>query len=179
VTVQLGPAILVGAAIVALVGAYLLWRASDFGPRVLGLAALALFLPVTAYGAWNPVRSSQRAVYPAGWESPEAVVDKAPTVAYDLDRYDTLGLYAVQWFLPDSQVVLFEGGKESPPSDLVISSGAWGEEHPAGRPQLLWTDVGRDQALWAERRATRRALLDRGDLDRGQATGRPASQPPG
>lgn len=148
VTVQLGPAILVGAAIVALIGSYLLLRASDFGPRVLGLAALALFLPVIAYGAWNPVRSSQRAVYPAGWQSPQEFVDDAKTVAYDLDHYDTIGLYAVQWFLPDSQVVLFEGGKEAPPSKLVIGDGAWGEEHRAGRPQLLWTDNGRDQALW-------------------------------
>lgn len=148
VTVQLGPAILVGAAVVALVGAYLLLRASDLGPRVLGLVALALFLPVIAYGAWNPVRSSQRAVYPAGWQSPQEFVDDAETVAYDLDHYDTIGLYAVQWFLPDSQVVLFEGGKEAPASDLVISNGAWGEEHPAGRPRLLWTDNGRDQALW-------------------------------
>lgn len=148
VTVQLGPAILVGAAVVALVGAYLLLRASDLGPRVLGPVALALFLPVIAYGAWNPVRSSQRAVYPAGWQSPREFVDDAETVAYDLDNYDTIGLYAVQWFLPDSQVVLFEGGKEAPPSDLVIGDGAWGEEHPAGRPRLLWTDNGRDQALW-------------------------------
>lgn len=152
VTVQLGPAILIGAAVVALVGAYLLLRASNLGPRVLGLAALALFLPVIVYGAWNPVRSSQRAVYPAGWQSPQKFVDDAETVAYDLDHYDTLGLYPVQWFLPDSQVVLFEGGKEAPPSDLVISDGAWGEEHPAGRPRLLWTDNGRDQALWRLRR---------------------------
>jgi hypothetical protein len=152
VTVQLGPAILIGAAIVALVGALLLLRASDLGPRVLGLAALALFLPVIAYGAWNPVRSSQRAVYPAGWQSPQEFVDDAETVAYDLDHYDTLGLYPVQWFLPDSQVVLFEGGKEAPPSDLVISNSAWGEEHPAGRPRLLWTDNGRDQALWRQQR---------------------------
>lgn len=150
VTVQLGPGILVGAAIVAGIGAYLLFRASDLGPRLLGLAALALFLPVVAYGAWNPVRSSQQAVYPAGWESPQAAVGKAPTVAYDLDHYDTLGLYAVQWFLPDSRVVLFEGNEKSPPANLVISAGAWGEEHPAGQPKLLWTDNGRDQALWRQ-----------------------------
>lgn len=149
VTVQLGPAILIGAAVVALVGAYLLLRASALGPRVLGPAAIALFLPVIAYGAWNPVRSSQRAVYPVGRQSPQEFVDDAETVAYDLDHYDTIGLYAVQWFLPDSQVVLFEGGKEAPPSNLVISDGAWGEEHPA---RLLWTDNGRDQALWREKR---------------------------
>jgi hypothetical protein len=148
VTVQLGPAILIGAAIVAVIGAYLLLRVSGLGPRVLGLAALALFLPVVAYGAWNPVRSSQQAVYPAGWESPRAAVGKAQTVAYDLDRYDTLGLYAVQWFLPDSRVVLFEGKEEGSPPGLIISAGAWGDEHPTGQPRLLWADNGRDQALW-------------------------------
>ncbi len=150
ITVQLGPAILLGAALVALGGAWLLTRASAIGPKVTGLAALALFLAVAAYGAWNPVRSSQRAVYPVGWESPQAAVDKAPTVAYDLDDYDTIGLYAVQWFLPDTRVVLFEGEKEPPPSNLVIGNGAWGEEHPAGQPKLLWTDNGRDQALWRQ-----------------------------
>jgi len=134
VTVQLGPAILIGAAVVALAGAWLLTRASVRGERVLGLAAIALFLPVLAYGAWNPVRSSERAVYPAGWESPEAVVENAgsPPVAYDLDHYDTIGLYAVQWFLPESQVVLFEGSKEAAPAPFVFS---------------------RDESLWHLRRS--------------------------
>ena len=134
VTVQLGPAILVGAALVALAGAWLLVQASRRDERVLGLAAIALFLPVLAYGAWNPVRSSERAVYPAGWESPEPVVENAgsPSVAYDLDHYDTIGLYAPQWFLPDSQVVLFESSKEAAPAPLVIS---------------------RDESLWRVRRA--------------------------
>ncbi len=150
ITVQLGPAILIGAAVVALGGAYLLLRASERGERVLGLAAVALFLPVLAYGAWNPVRSSQRAVYPAGWESPQAVVENAgsPPVAYDLDHYDTIGLYAVQWFLPESQVVLFEGNRESPPSRLLISDGSWDEEHRDAPARLLWSDAGRDQSLW-------------------------------
>jgi hypothetical protein len=150
VTVQLGPAILIGAAVVALAGAWLLLQASARNERVLGLAAVALFLPVLAYGAWNPVRSSQRAVYPAGWESPQAVVENAgsPPVAYDLDHYDTIGLYAVQWFLPDSQVVLFEGSRERPPSRLLISDGTWGEEHGGTGARSLWSDAGRDQSLW-------------------------------
>jgi len=148
VTVQLGPPILIGAAVVALAGAWLLVQASARNERVLGLAAVALFLPVLAYGAWNPVRSSQRAVYPAGWESPQAAVENAgsPPVAYDLDHYDTIGLYAVQWFLPDSRVVLFEAGRERPPSRLLISDGAWRQgRHPA---RQLWRDAGRDQVLW-------------------------------
>lgn len=151
VTVQLGPAILIGAALVALAGAGVLWWASTRGTRVLGAAALALFLPVVAYGAWNPVRSSERAVYPPGWESPQRVVEDAgaKTVAYDLGHYDTIGLYVTQWFLPHTRVVLFgEGGaRPAPPSRFVLSGGAWGRER---RPpaQLLWRDAGRDQALW-------------------------------
>jgi hypothetical protein len=150
VTVQLGAGVLIGAAVVALVGALLLRRASSSGSFALGLVAIGLFLAAVAYGAWNPVRSSQRAVYPAGWESPEAVVAEAggKTVAYDVDHYDTIGLYAVQWFLPDSQISLFEGEREAPGSRLVISDGEWPQEHPAVPAKLLWSDPGRDQSLW-------------------------------
>jgi hypothetical protein len=148
VTVQLGPPILIGATVVALAGGWLLVQASARSERVLGAAAIALFLPVLAYGAWNPVRSSQRAVYPTGWESPQAAVENAgsPPVAYDLDHYDTIGLYAVQWFLPDSRVLLFEGSRGRPPSRLVISGDAG---RPGRRPaRRLWRDAGRDQVLW-------------------------------
>jgi peptidoglycan/LPS O-acetylase OafA/YrhL len=151
VTVQLGAAVLIGAAAVAVGGALLLRRASSFGtPASLGLVAIGLFLAVVAYGAWNPVRSSQRAVYPAGWESPQAVVADSGgrTIAYDLDHYDTIGLYAVQWFLPDSEISLFEGKREAPASRLVISDGEWPQEHPAVPAKLLWSDPGRDQSLW-------------------------------
>jgi hypothetical protein len=149
VTVQLGPAILIGAALVALAGAGLLLWASVRGTRALGVAALGLFLAVVAYGAWNPVRSSQRAVYPPGWESPQAAAEDAGAkkVAYDLDHYDTIGLYVTQWFLPHTRVVLFGGERKDPPSRFVISDGAWGRERrPPAR--LLWSDRGRDQSLW-------------------------------
>lgn len=150
VTVQLGAGILIGAALVATAGAVILWRASSVGTSALGLVAVGLFLAVVAYGAWNPVRSSQRAVYPAGWESPQAVVEDAGggTVAYDLDHYDTIGLYAVQWYLPDNQVSLFEGGREAPGSKLVISDDEWPQEHPTVPAKLLWSDPDRDQSLW-------------------------------
>jgi len=155
VTVQLGPAILIGAALVALAGAGLLLWASGRGQRLLGLAALALFVPIVAYGVWNPVRSSQRAVYPAGWESPEPAVEEAGarTIAYDLDHYDTIGLYAVQWFLPDSRLLLFRGSREAPPARFVISDEGWAKQHPATGARLLWQDSGRDQALWRLARA--------------------------
>lgn len=150
VTVQLGAGILIGAALVALAGGFLLVQASQVGSRILGLVAVALFLPVVAYGAWNPVRSSQRAVYPAGWESPRDVVEAegAGTIAYDRDHYDTIGLYATQWYLPGSRLLLFEGARERPPARFVIGDGAWAEEHPRPPAELLWRDNGRDQALW-------------------------------
>jgi hypothetical protein len=150
VTVQLGAGILIGAALIAAAGAYLLLRASSLGRRALGSIALGLFFAVVAYGAWNPVRSSQRAVYPDGWESPQAVVEGAggKTVAYDLDNYDTIGLYAVQWFLPDSKVLLFEGRREAPPARLLIGARNWAQEHRVASAKLLWSDPGRDQGLW-------------------------------
>jgi hypothetical protein len=155
VTVQLGAGVLIGAALVAGAGTYLLLRASSHGTRALGAVAIGLFLAVVAYGAWNPVRSSQRAVYPAGWESPQAAVEAAGggPVAYDLDHYDTIGLYAVQWFLPDNQVSLFEGSREAPGSKLVLSDRDWAQEHPAVPAKLLWSDPGRDQSLWRLSRA--------------------------
>jgi hypothetical protein len=151
VTVQLGPAILIGAAVVAVGGAWLLLRASAIGYRASGAVAVGLFLAVVAYGAWNPVRSSERAVYPPGWSSPESALKDAvgaSTIAYDLDHYDTIGLYATQWFLPDSHLLLFHGNSRRPPSRYVISSGSWSKEHPSVPARRIWTDEGRDQALW-------------------------------
>ncbi|HET7510297.1 MAG TPA: hypothetical protein VFJ65_08635, partial [Solirubrobacterales bacterium] len=150
VTVQLGPAILIGAALVAAAGAWVLLQAAALGTQALGAVAVGLFLAVVAYGAWNPVRSSQRAVYPASWESPQAIVkdDGAKTIAYDLDHYDTIGLYAVQWFLPNTRLLLFESEKQAPPSRYLISDGAWGREHPAASAKRLWSDDGRDESLW-------------------------------
>jgi hypothetical protein len=152
VTVQLGAGVLIGAALVAAAGACLLLRAAALRTRAFGAIAIGLFLAVVAYGAWNPVHSSERSVYPAGWESPQAVVADAggKTVAYDLDHYDTIGLYAVQWFLPDSKILLFEGKRETPPARLVISGADWAKEHPSPRSKLIWRDPdsGRDQTLW-------------------------------
>lgn len=148
VTVQLGPAILIGAALVALAGAGLLLWASRRGQMTAALAALALFVPVVAYGVWNPVRSSQRAVYPAGWESPEPAVEAAGAraIAYDLDHYDTIGLYTIQWFLPKTKLTLFHGNRQPPRSRFVLSGEGWSHRHPRARP--IWSFAGRDQVLW-------------------------------
>jgi hypothetical protein len=157
ITVQLGPAILIGAALVALGGGWLLTRATDFGPKVTGSLAVALFLAVAAYGAWNPVRSSQRAVYPPGWTSPQPVAEDAgaKTIAYDLDSYDTIGLYSLQWFLPNTKMTLFHGNREAPSSSLVLSSESWPRQRGLKATEL-WREVGRDQVLWRISRAEAR-----------------------
>lgn len=157
ITVQLGPAILIGAALVALGGAWLLTRSTDFGPKVTGLVAVALFLAVAAYGAWNPVRSSQRAVYPPGWTSPQSAAEGAgaKTIAYDLDSYDTIGLYSLQWFLPNTEMTLFHGNREKPSSSLVLASEDWPRQRGVKATEL-WREVGRDQVLWRVPRAEAR-----------------------
>jgi len=149
ITVQLGPAILIGAALVALGGAWLLARATAFGPKATGVAAVALFLAVAAYGAWNPVRSSQRAVYPAGWTSPQSAAEDAgaKTIAYDLDSYDTIGLYSLQWFLPNTRVTLFTQSREEPDSRFVLAGEDWPRRQGV-RATPLWEAAGRDQVLW-------------------------------
>jgi len=149
ITVQLGPAILIGAALVALGGAWLLTRATAFGPKATGVAAVALFLAVAAYGAWNPVRSSQRAVYPAGWTSPQSAAEDAgaKTIAYDLDSYDTIGLYSLQWFLPNTRVTLFTESREKPDSRFVLAGEDWPRRQGV-RATELWAAAGRDQVLW-------------------------------
>lgn len=149
ITVQLGPAILIGAALVALGGAWLLTRATAFGPKATGAAAVALFLAVAAYGAWNPVRSSERAVYPAGWTSPQSPAEEAgaKTITYDLDSYDTIGLYSLQWFLPNTEVTLFEASREKPDSRFVLAGEDW-PRHQGVRATPLWEAAGRDQVLW-------------------------------
>lgn len=149
VTVQLGPAILIGAALVALAGAWLLLRASERNPKWPGMVAVALFLCVAAYGAWNPVRSTQRAVFPPGWTSPQDAAEAAgaKTIAYDLDSYDVISLYSPQWFLPNSEVTLFESSREQPDSPFVFAGEDWPRRQGvAAKP--LWEDAGRDLILW-------------------------------
>jgi hypothetical protein len=149
VTMQLGPAVLIGAAVIAVLGALMLRACAERAPGLLGGLAVALLLAVGAYGVWNPVRSSERAVYPSGWTSPQAVAERESIgrVSYDLANYDTIGLYVTQWFLPESEVTLFHG---APPrsTHYVIGSEFWRQEHPHLPARRLWTDAGRDQAIW-------------------------------
>ena len=148
-TMQLGPAVLIGAAFVAAVGAAVLWLASGRGPAALGAVALGLLLAVTAYSLWNPVRSSERTVYPSRWSDPQATAEAgSERIAYDLDDYETIGLYVFQWFLPNSRIVLFHGDSEPPPTQLVIAGKDYGHEHPRSGAVEFWTAPGRDQSLW-------------------------------
>lgn len=156
-TGQLGAAIIVGAATIALAGAWLLTRTATRRPGATALVALALFAPIAVYGAWNPVRSSQIAVYPDGWSSPEPVASRygVTRAAYDLSEYDPIGLFATQWFLPDTSIPLFESRRRDAPTRFVIASTDWGEAHPRYGAKRLWTEVGRDQALWRVSRPRR------------------------
>jgi hypothetical protein len=150
ITVQLGPAILIGAAAVAVIGALLLRACAERAPGLLGGLAVALFLAVVAYGVWNPVRSSQRAVYPGGWTSPREVAESESIghVSYDLAHYDVIGLYVNQWFLPDTEVELFNGNRQPPGARYVISGSSWNREHPRTPGRPLWGEAGKNQVLW-------------------------------
>lgn len=152
-TMRLGAAVLLGAAVVAVAGAVLMRLASGRGTRALGLAALGLFVAIVVYSTWNPVRSSQRGVYPSGWSSPQQPVEAAGggPIAYDLDHYETTGLYAFQWFLPSSRIVFFHGDREAPGAPLVMSGRGYGREHPGSHAVAIWGAAGRDQALWRPR----------------------------
>jgi hypothetical protein len=150
VTGTLGPAILIGAALVAVAGAWLLWWVAARHRAWLGPAAVALFAPIIVYGAWNPVVKSQREVYPSGWESPQPIAEseRIHSISYDLDHYDAIGLYAFQWFLPDTSVRLFSASRRPPPSRYVLSGHSWPREHPGTGAVALWEAEGRDQVLW-------------------------------
>jgi hypothetical protein len=152
VTMQLGAGILIGAAVVAVIGALLLRAGAGRSPHLLGSVAIALLLAVAAYGVWNPVRSSQRAVYPTGWTSPQPIAEEESIheIAYDLDYYDTIGLYTVQWFLPDTVIRLFDGGTERPQGRYVIAGKSWAHEQRRPAATTLWIAKGRDQRLWRD-----------------------------
>jgi hypothetical protein len=155
VTGQVGPAILAAAGVIGGVAAWLLLRLSGGSRRVAGIPATAavagaLFAAIAVYGIWNPVATSQRGAYPSGWTSPEAVATAEPIAAasYDLDRYDTFGLYASQWFLPDTALRLFHGDSDRRYPRYMLGSRQWAREHPRPPARLLWSDTARDQALW-------------------------------
>ena len=150
VTGQLGALILIGAAFVAIGGAWLLARPPALGPHWPAAAVLVLFVPIIAYGAWNPVLKSERDVYPGGWTSPEPVAERhaIPLLAYDLRHYDPIGLYVVQWFLPETPVRTFSAAPRAAPSGFVLGGG---DAAGARRPGAVGVPRSRPGALaaWA------------------------------
>jgi hypothetical protein len=109
-----------------------------------------MFLAIAAYGTWNPVATSQHGAYPDEWTSPQPVAASRGigTLGYDLDDYDALGLYATQWFLPDTRLRLFHGSDGPPFPRYVLAARSWPREHRETRATLLWSDAGRDQAIY-------------------------------
>jgi hypothetical protein len=147
-TFDLGPGVLTAAALVAGGGAWVLLRSSARYGLGAAVLALALFMAVIAYGAWNPVLRSERSVYPGSWTSPEPVADahRIRSLSYDVAHEDLIGRYVYPWFLPRTMVKPFAGG--SPPLRFFISSRSWAREHPHNRAVALWSASGADQVLW-------------------------------
>ncbi|HWD63594.1 MAG TPA: hypothetical protein VG405_00345 [Solirubrobacteraceae bacterium] len=170
-TFDLGAGVLGGAGLVALVGARLLLLPSSRRRVQAPVVVMALFLPVIAYTVWNPVITSQRAVYPSGWQSPQTVASKyhMRVIDYDLANYDVIGLYVTQWFLPHTHVMLINGSHFNPADAFVFAAGNRSSTAHPGY-SIVWRDAGRDQVLWANRanavadagRSEHAASLERG-----------------
>ena len=145
-TGQLDAPVLVAAGTVAAAALGLILFIRGPAPAALAPLVLVLFVPTTAYIVYLPVLRSERDVYPAGWTSPHPVVNgrHVETVAYDLDHFDHVGVKVYQWFLPHTRMVLFHGDTAASPTPLYFS----GRRASYGSARRLWTDPGRDQALW-------------------------------
>jgi hypothetical protein len=112
------------------------------GAAVAGV--VAAFAVVTAVVVHNPMLTGQDGVYPPGWTEPGPV--NASSLAYDTSRYDVIGLYVYQWFLPHTRFTLYSGSG-SPPARYVVSAASWQRLHPLARAVMVWRDRGRDQEI--------------------------------
>ncbi|MGI8731323.1 MAG: hypothetical protein ACR2LK_15315 [Solirubrobacteraceae bacterium] len=149
VTSDLQPAVLAGAGVVAAAGTWVLARVSRRAPAALWLVMLALFVPVTAYTEVRLILRAERAVYPAGWVSPQPVVEaRGAAVAFDTSHFDNIAVKVYQWFLPHSRFETFDGASSRAPSPLVFSGATWPKEHPERPATAVWRDPGRDEFLW-------------------------------
>ena len=63
-------------------------------------------------------------------------------------HYDTIGLYSLQWFLPNTKVTLFHGNREEPDSRFVLAGEDWPRRARACGRRRSGAAVGRDQVLW-------------------------------
>jgi hypothetical protein len=153
-TFELGPVVLLFAGAVALLAFGLLEWAGRWAPWALAPLVVILFVPTIAVDERSPLLRTQSSFYPAGWTSPAEAAGDAPTIAFDTDAGGEL--WADQWFLSKSRLVLFAGSSERPPAAFVISSPAWVAAHAALRPTPLWHDRSRDAELVRVRLELRR-----------------------
>ncbi len=148
-TMNLGPSILLGATVVAVLGGFLLLAVHRRRPSAMWVALVALFLPVIAFSQLRLVATSERGIYPAGWTDPEPSVGATgEALSYDLQRFDRITIKVVQHYLPTTALIPFDGAREQPPSGLVLSGAAWPQEHPDRPATEVWRDPGRDQVVW-------------------------------
>ena len=150
-TSDLEVSVLVGAAVLAGAGAWLLSAVSARRPGAVWVLAVVFFVPTIAYGVRHPVLEAQDAVYPSGWTSPQHAADAAGVrrLAYDLDLcagprgYPKVGgRYVIQWFLPHTRVLLFHAGRQPAPSRYVLSDSAWARERRIAHATRIWTGPG-------------------------------------
>jgi hypothetical protein len=149
VTGDLGPAVIIGAGVVAAAGAWAIAATAARAPWAAWLAVVVLFVPITAFTEARLVLRGEDAVYPAGWTSPQSTVEaRSDEVAYDTSHFDNVAVKAYQWFLPDTRFELFDAATSSPPAPLFFSAPAWSREHPDLPARIVWRDPGRNQVLW-------------------------------
>jgi hypothetical protein len=112
-----------------------------------------MFVP-TAAATQNDLRRSSRSLYPSGWSSPAAVVERLglERVGYDTDGDDDPTTRdrgnVLPWLLPRTVVVRFSGRGQPPPTRYVISSASWRRQHPALASKAAWIDRADDRVLW-------------------------------
>jgi len=71
----------------------------------------------------------------------------AEEVAYDVSAITLRGFFGYQFWLDDVRFAFFEGARERPPGDLVISSKSFGKSRPEAR--MVFPEKHSEQALWA------------------------------
>jgi hypothetical protein len=143
-TLQLRWASVAGAGLVASASVLVLAELRRRRPGAAVAGVVAAFAVVTAVVVHNPMLTGQDGVYPPGWTEPGPV--NASSLAYDTSRYDVIGLYVYQWFLPHTRFTLYSGSG-SPPARYVVSAASWQRLHPQARAVQVWRDPGRDQEI--------------------------------
>lgn len=70
----------------------------------------------------------------------------AGEVAYDASAFTLRSFFGYQFWLDDVRFAFFEGARERPPGDLVISSKLFGRSRPEAR--MVFAEKHSEQALW-------------------------------